>query len=261
MSRSRARASASTRAARRARQVRRRAWWHRAWGTVAALLGAAALVAAAASAALVPGLLDDVRAFENARPCPTTTPAPADCLRRFPATVRGTVIHDGGRNQQYSLLLRGGGAVPAELDMYGADPLLSGLREGDRVTLTVWRDYTVAVTRDGVTQESADTPVGEPEFTTALACAMTAAGVYGAYAGTVAVRHARRHARQGLPAELVPLGAQAFWAGLAALPALFVGDFTGPAGVVVTWLLLLPLIRLAALRLHWGRGSRRRRRV
>ncbi|MBQ0827146.1 hypothetical protein [Streptomyces tagetis] len=251
---SRARA-ASPRAPRRVRHERRWTRWHRVWGTVAALLGAAALVTAAVSVAFVPELLDDVRDFENARPCPTAGPAPADCLRPVLATVRGTVIRDEGRNQQYHLLLRGDRDVPAELEMYGADPVLSGLREGDWVTLTVWRDHTVAVTHEGVTQESADTPVGEPESATALACALTAAGLYGAHAGTVAVRHARRHARQGLPARLASLGAHAFWAALAALPARFVGDFTGPVGVAVTWLLLLPLIRLAALSRPWWRGS------
>lgn len=88
------------------------------------------------------------------------------------------------------------------------------------------------------------------EADTALALALLAAGVYGSYAGAVAVRHARQHARQGLLTSLATLGTQAFWAILAAIPAVIAGDLAGPIGVVVTWLTLLCLIGVIVPRLE-----------
>ncbi|MEV0693881.1 hypothetical protein [Streptomyces sp. NPDC050388] len=259
---SKKRGTESARAAKRALRVRRLTWWHRIWGPAAVLLGVAAVTATVVLLASVPGLLADVRAFRAARPCPTAGPVVPglDCLRSVPATVAGKVIREQTKNNEYTLMLRGSDRVPASLDMGSPDPLLRQLNKGDTVTLTVWRDYTTAVIKDGVTQESTDTPVGEPEFVTALALALLAGGLYGIYAGTVAARHAQ----EGLPVSLVTLGAQAFWAALAALPAVMVGDLTGPVGVVVTWLALLPLIRLIALRLERksrGRHSRPRLRA
>ncbi|MEV5007316.1 hypothetical protein [Streptomyces sp. NPDC055692] len=249
---SKKRETASARAAKRALRVRRLTWWHRIWGSAAVLLGVAAVTATVVLLASVPDLLADVRAFRAARPCPITGPVASglDCLRSVPATVEGKVIREQTKNNEYTLMLRGSDRVPASLDMGWPDPLLRQLNKGDTVTLTVWRDYTTAVIKDGVTQESADTPVGEPEFVTALALALLAVGLYGIYAGTVATRHATRHAQEGLPVPLVTLGIQAFWSALAALPALMAGDLTGPVGVVMTWLALLPLIRLIALRLE-----------
>lgn len=261
MSKRRGTASAGA-AAKRALRVRRLTRWHRIWGPAAVLLGVAAVTATAVLLVSVPGLLADVRAFRAARPCLTVSPTvpDLDCLRSVSATVEGKVIREQTKNNEYTLMLRGSDRAPFSLDMGSPNPLLRQLNKGDTVTLTIWRDYITAVEKDGVTQESTDTPVGEPEFNTALALALLAGGLFGIYAGTVAARHAARHAQHGLPVPLVSLGTQAFWAALAAVPAMMVGDLTGPVGVVVTWLSLLLLIRLIALRLEGksrGRHSRR----
>ncbi|MGW5236377.1 hypothetical protein ACWEQU_29825 [Streptomyces nodosus] len=254
-----ARAFEAARAAERARRLLRTTWWHRVWGTAAVLLGAAAVTATAVLLASVPGALEDVRAYRAARPCPSPVAPAADCLRTVPATVRGKTIQEGHRNPRYKLFLDGPRGVPAELEMDGPDPLLSKLHKGDTVTLTRWRGYTTAVSEGGVTQGSADTPDGEPEALTALALALLAVGLYGMYAGAVAARHASRHAREGLPVRIESLGIATFWAAVAALPAVMVGDRTGPVGVVVSWLALLLLILLIVLRVERksrGRHSR-----
>jgi hypothetical protein len=204
------------------------------------------MVAAILILSFVPELMDDERAYRAAEPCPAGgSPSPGDtCLRTFPATVRGTVIRESTKSPEYTLKLTGSRPVPSELSMDDSEPLLKHLRRGDKVTVTVWRDRATAFGRDGVTQESLKTPVGEPEFFTAGALALLPAGVYGSYAGAVALHRARTHARRGrLPASLGILGKVAGLAALAALPAFLFGDLiAGPLGVMAVWLLLLPLV-------------------
>ncbi|MFE9649808.1 hypothetical protein ACFYO0_38005 [Streptomyces sp. NPDC006365] len=220
--------------------------WHRAWGLCAALLGAAVIVAAILILSFVPELMGDVRAYRAAEPCPAGASPGDNCIRTFPATVRGTVIRESAKSPEYTLKLTGSRPVPSELSMDDSAPLLKHLRRGDEVTVTVWRDRATTVGRDGVTQESLETPVGEPEYFTAGALALLPVGAYGSYAGTVALRRARTHARRGrLPASLSVLGKVAGLAALAALPAFLFGDLIGGAlWVVAVWLLLLPLVGL-----------------
>ncbi|WP_338897769.1 hypothetical protein WBG99_21025 [Streptomyces sp. TG1A-60] len=143
--------------------------------------------------------------------------------------------------------------------MNDEDPLLKQLRRGDHITVTVWRDYTTAVTKDGVTQESSDTPEGLPEFQTAFALDLLAVGGYGSYAGATAIRHARQ---RSLPGPVALWGRWTVGAVLASLPAGIVGyeTATGPVAVVLLWLVLLPVVWLMVEgreRHNRGRHSRR----
>ncbi|MFF2211470.1 hypothetical protein [Streptomyces antibioticus] len=211
--------------------------WRRIWGSCLALLGLALLLVAAAGALLVPDVVADERAFRAARPCAGTDTG--DCLRSVPATVRGTLIREQPRNYAYVLELDGPRPVPGDLDMGGADPLLEKLRAGDRVTVTLWRDYAIAVGKDGVTQYSSDSPEGEPEFVTAVALALLPLGAFAAHAGGDVLVRARVYAARGLPGHLVPRGRRALGAACCALPAGLAGAWAGgPVAVAVLWVLL-----------------------
>lgn len=232
-----------TRSKRAEARRRRRTRWTRAWGLSVAPLAALAGVAGVVALSTVPGLVDEVQVFHSARPCAVPVSPSADCLRTYPATVRGTVIENEGRSQLYLLKLDGPRQIPAELDMDDEDPLLKHLRKGDHITVTVWRDYTTAVTKDGVTQESSDTPEGLPEFQTAFALDLLAMGGYGSYAGVTAIRHARQ---RSLPGPVALWGRWTVGTVLASMPAGIVGyeTGTGPVAVVLLWLALLPLVWL-----------------
>ncbi|NNJ06006.1 hypothetical protein HHX38_17970 [Streptomyces sp. PKU-MA01144] len=234
-----------TRSRRAEARRRGRTWWTRAGGLSVALLGAVAALAGVAALSTVPDSVDEVRVFRSARPCAVPVSPSADCLRTYPATVRGTVVEHAARGGLYLLKLDGPRPIPAELDMGDEEPLLRHLRKGDHITVTVWRDYATAVTKDGVTQESGDTPDGLPEFQTALGLGLLAVGGYGGYAGATAVRHARQRSHPG-PVAL--WGRWTVGTVLASMPAGIVGyeTETGPVAVVLLWLTLLPVIWLIA---------------
>ncbi|MFF9322483.1 hypothetical protein ACF1BP_29190 [Streptomyces sp. NPDC014735] len=223
--------------------VRRRTVRRRVWGLCAALLGAAMLLLGAAGLAIVPDLIEDEKAFGTATACTAPSSLQDDCRRSFDATVTRTVIRDQARSSEYTLYVDGPARVPRSIDMGGSEPLLKRLRPGDNVTVTMWRDYATAVRQGKVSQETADTPEGEPVFVCALALAVICGGAYGLYAGGTALARARRHAVRGLPATLVPRGKEAAGAALCTLPALVVGNFTSVPVMLVVWLGLLPLVR------------------
>ncbi|WP_432077195.1 hypothetical protein [Streptomyces wuyuanensis] len=223
--------------------VRRRTSWHRMWGLCAALIGVAMLLLGAAGLAIVPDLIEDEKAFGTATACTTPSAPHDDCLRSFDATVTRTVIKEQNKSWEYTLYLNGPTPVPRTIDMGDSDPLLKRLSPGDNVTVTLWRDYATEVRQGKISQETADTPEGEPVFVCALALAVTCGGAYSLYAGGTALARARRHAVRGLPATLVTRGKEAAGAALCALPSLVVGDFTNVPVMLVVWLGLLPLVR------------------
>ncbi|MEU3348782.1 hypothetical protein ABZ723_28085 [Streptomyces sp. NPDC006700] len=150
--------------------------------------------------------------------------------------------------------------------MGGAEPLLRHLRAGDVVTVTMWRGYATAVSKDGVTQHSDDTPEGLPLWATAIALALLAAGLFAAYAGGHAVARAPVHAATGLPTRLRKRGLQAIGAVFCAVPAGMFGMWTGPVGVIVLWAVLVGVLLVATRRLDapnrsWGGGRHASRAV
>ncbi|MBX9396515.1 hypothetical protein K4749_23720 [Streptomyces sp. TRM72054] len=239
--------------------VRRRTVWHRTWRMCATLLGIAALLLGVMGLAAVPDLIEDEKAFGAATPCTALSSPHDDCLRSFDATVTRTVIREQAKSSEYVLYLNGLARVPRSIDMGGSGPLLKHLHPGDDVTVTMWRDYATTVRHGKISQETADTPEGEPTFVCALALALLSGGAYGLYAGGTALFLARRHAVKGLPATLMTRGKEAAGAALCALPALVVGDFTNVPVMLVVWLGLLPLVRWVVRRLQQpGRGRHAR---
>lgn len=183
------------------------------------------LLAAGLTLAAVPDLMAAERAYRAARPCAATITD--DCPRTVQATVRGTVIRERTKDSEYTLELTGPWPVPGDLDMGDSEPLLRHLHAGDRVTVTVWRDYATAVRKDGVTQHSAETPEGEPLFATAAALALLSVGLFDAFTGGNVLVHARGYAAQGLPAVFALRGKQALAGAFCAVPAGLFGIRTG----------------------------------
>ncbi|MFJ6563899.1 hypothetical protein ACIQMV_29345 [Streptomyces sp. NPDC091412] len=230
-----------SRAARRARRLR--TLWHLCWGAVALLLGVALLLFAGIGLILVPDQMAEERAYQAARPCEAVVTV--DCLRSVQATVRDTDIREPSKGgKTYDLLLTGPG-VPRKVAMGGAEPLLRHLRAGDVVTVTMWRDYAIAVGKDGVTQDSVEEPGGLSLLATNMALAAFAIGLFAVYAGGHAVARAPRYAATGLPERLGKRLGQTFGAVGCVIPAGVFGMWTGPVGVIVLWLVLVGVLLVA----------------
>ncbi|MEU6009540.1 hypothetical protein [Streptomyces sp. NPDC047453] len=221
--------------------LRLRTLWYRCWGAGAALLGVALLVAAGAGLTTVTDHMTEERAYRAARPCGRAVTE--DCLRSVQATVRDTVIQKGPKQYaRYALELGGPVPVPREVAMKGAEPLLRHLRAGDVVTVTMWRDYAIAVDKDGVTQRSKDTPEGRPGFTTAAALGLITFALFVVREGGHVIVRAPGYAATGVPAGLARRGRRAVVVVACALPAGLFGKWTGPVGVIVLWSALVGLL-------------------
>lgn len=212
----------------------------------AALLGLTLLLVASAGLAAVPESVDDERRYLRATACPgAESGRAADCLADRPARVAGVVIRDEARDEEFTLRLRKAAGLPEEIDMGGAGPLLDRLGPGDEVTVTLWRDYAVAVTRGATVQRTADTPEGEAESIIAVVLALLPAGVFLLHTGGTGLVRARAWARDGLPAVLVVRAKWAFGAALCALPAVVLAEALGlgPVAEALAWCAMVPLVR------------------
>ncbi len=234
------------------------------WGA-AALLGAVlALLGSAGGAASVSGGIDTVRAFRAAADGCTAADTPRkDCFTTQRAVVRGTE-RTGARSSEYWVRLDGPAAVPEEVDLGAEGPLFRELQPGDEVTVTLWRDYATALSRDGTTQHSRDTPEGEPEWGAGMAVVCLTVFCYLLYLGTVLLTRPRELAERGSPFGFRFYGVCALCACVAAIPAGIVGAFAGQGAgeehrgwIVLTavWLALLPCV-YAGVRRYAGRSSR-----
>ncbi|MFB7114244.1 hypothetical protein [Streptomyces sp. NPDC056291] len=90
----------------------------------------------------------------------------------------------------------------------------------------LWRDYAIAVGKDGVTQDSVEDP-GLALLATNMALVAFAIGLFAVYAGGHAVARAPRYAATGLPERLGKRGMQTFGAALCVVPAGLFGMWTG----------------------------------
>ncbi|OKI06258.1 hypothetical protein A6A06_37545 [Streptomyces sp. CB02923] len=140
----------------------------------------------------------DVRRYQDhvaAAPCPAHTTARQweDCLREVRFTVDATEVH-GGRNSRFKATLSGAPVGNGVLSFGDSGPLLELLRPGDQVTGTVWRGNVMALSREGVRQQSSDEPRDEPQMTAALG---TFAGLLAALMlGSGSVRLVRPRSRE-----------------------------------------------------------------
>ncbi|MFF7438948.1 hypothetical protein [Streptomyces sp. NPDC008122] len=225
---------------------RRRTLWHRTWGSLAALLGLAFLLVVASGLAALPEVMTDERLYRQATPCSAPTPAPAEnCFYSRSTRVAAVVIREEPKYEEFTLRLREAAGLPDEIDMGSRGPLLEHLAPGDEVTVTLWRDYAVAVAHDGTVQGTADTPEGEAGFITAVVLALIPAATYLLHTGGSALFRARAWAAAGVPVVVVTRAKWAFGAALSALPAVFVADLLegGPAAEILAWCAMVPLVR------------------
>ncbi|CAL9666047.1 hypothetical protein SUDANB105_07245 [Streptomyces sp. enrichment culture] len=217
---------------RRARLRRRRA------GAVGALLVGIALLATGAFRMVeVTRATDTAREFHAAEPCDGA--ADTDCLRTVAATVRDTRSADG----RHVLRLGGPRPVPAEVTLEDPEPLLTELRPGFRVDVTLWRGEATGIARQGVRQDTTGAPRELSEYATALA--LLAAGLYGIGTGVVVLRRGARE----LPGGFGSWSAVALTSVVATIPAVGYGHLLGgPVAAAGVWLLFLLVTGLA---LHW----------
>ncbi|GGY76122.1 hypothetical protein [Streptomyces omiyaensis] len=226
--------------------TRRRTLWHRAWRAVAALLGLVALTVASLGLAAVPQAVTDERQYLQAETCADATPAPhASCLHARKARVATVVIRDEPKQEEFTLRLHKTPGLPREIDMGGEGPLLERLEVGDDVTVTLWRDHAVVVARDGIAQETADTPEDEADVILAVALTLIPIGAFLLHTGASACAGARAWAATGLPAVLVLRLKWALGSTLCVLPAFVLAGLAelGPVGEALLWCTLVPLVR------------------
>ncbi|MFE9042565.1 hypothetical protein ACFYOG_16825 [Streptomyces sp. NPDC007818] len=226
--------------------TRRHTLWNQTWGAAAALLGLAALTVATLGLAAVPGAATDERQYLQAETCADATPAPhASCLHARKARVATVVIRDEPKQEEFTLRLHKTPGLPQEIDMGGEGPLLERLEAGDDVTVTLWRDYAVVVARDGIAQETADTPEDEAESILAVALALIPLGTFLLHTGASACARARAWADTGLPAVLLLRLKWALGSTLCVLPAVALADLAdlGPVGEALVWCAMVPLVR------------------
>lgn len=222
------------------RGLRLRTFWYYCLGVGAVLFGVLTLLSAGIALAVVPGIVADERDYQAARPCGEHVTE--DCVRSVRATVLGTKIEEKYKGSRYELQLDGPDPVPRVVSMWGAEPLLRHLNAGDEVTVTLWRDYAIAVSKDGVTQRPKDVPDGRGTFITAASLVGVALGIFAVRAGAHMVAHAPGHAATGIPAGLVRQGKRAVAVAGCAVPAGLFGIWTGPVGVAGLWLALAGLL-------------------
>ncbi|WP_030350838.1 hypothetical protein OIE62_21945 [Streptomyces scopuliridis] len=240
----------------------RRARWRRVWG-IGSLLGALVLLLAVAGfAASVPEAVGTVRAFRSAHTC-TDGGSRTDCFHAKSATVRSTE-RTGGKNPKYEVRLDGPAGVPDDVDLGADEPLFKRLKPGDEVTVTMWRDYATALSRDGVTQQSGDSPESEPEWQAGLAAVSLTLACYLLYLGVVLLARARKVAEHGPPYGFWFFGMCTLWAAVAVVPAGIAGAFAsiGPGHEDRGWLVLVAVWAALLPGVYFGvrwHGRRRRR--
>lgn len=143
---------------------------------VGALLILLSLIAAVlcflAFAAWLPADGKLYRDYRAADPCPAHASAEVraekDCLGTWRYTVEKTVVKSGGKGSDYQATLNGGGSLRRVVVFGDPGPLLEKLGPGDQVTGVIWRRTIVALSKDGVRQETADAPRDELQMNAAF---------------------------------------------------------------------------------------------
>ncbi|CAL9560562.1 hypothetical protein [Streptomyces sp. Tu 3180] len=123
----------------------------------------------AAFAAWLPSDRERHRDYRAAGPCPVhaTVQVGSDCLSTWRLTVVKTVVRTG-KNPTYEATLKDGDSWRGVVGFGDPGPLLERLEPGDRVTATVWRRDVVALSKDGVRQNSSDAPRDELQMNAAF---------------------------------------------------------------------------------------------
>ncbi|WP_049715693.1 hypothetical protein [Streptomyces caatingaensis] len=205
------------------------------------LAGAAAVAFAVWMAGFsVPEQLADDRAYRSAPACPQPagtartartagTARTDDCVREREFTVSD--VRTGRR--EYGATLTDSAGTARRIGFAGAGPLLHRLRDGDRVTATLWRGAVQEIAAKGTRQETWARPVNPAGANLAAAAGVGTAGLVLAAACGLRLRQgADRYEPTRRMRLLVRLAAGLGAAGVAA--AVFtawlgLGLWTGPA--------------------------------
>ncbi|MGW3122234.1 hypothetical protein ACWDBW_34750 [Streptomyces sp. NPDC001107] len=112
------------------------------------------------------------RDYQAAEPClahaTEQVRAETDCLSTWRYTVEKTVVKSGGKSSTYRATLRGGASWRRVVDFGDPGPLLEKIKPGDQVTGTIWRRTIVALSKDGVRQNTSEAPRDELQMNAAL---------------------------------------------------------------------------------------------
>ncbi|MFG2310276.1 hypothetical protein ACGFS9_16645 [Streptomyces sp. NPDC048566] len=148
---------------------------------ISAIVGLAGMaLSALVLFAELPEAMERASAFRAALPCAgAVADAPQDCTRPVPFTVVSTEIKESGRNRTYKANLSGSRYWDGEVSFGDDEPVLAGLRPGDRVTGTVWRGDVVAVAAAGERQATGADPADEPAGNVVLGIVLGIVGVLG----------------------------------------------------------------------------------
>ncbi|MFG1909008.1 hypothetical protein [Kribbella sp. NPDC048928] len=119
----------------------------------------------------------DLHAYESAARCPKAPSAPAECLWTEEFTVSDLhAIRSYQRGTSTAVLVSAGGAR-WETRYSGAGPVLDRIKDGDRVTGTIWRGRLMAIAADGASQETDQAPGDMRERSLGIALAIVPSGL------------------------------------------------------------------------------------
>ncbi|MFI9810456.1 hypothetical protein ACIHEJ_40380 [Streptomyces sp. NPDC052301] len=143
---------------------------------VGALLILLSVIAAAlcfiAFAEWLPSDRGRFRDYQAAQPCPAHATEQVrvekDCLSTWRYTVVETVVKSGGKSSTYRATLKGGATLRRVADFGDPGPLLETLEPGDKVTGIIWRRTIMALSKDGVRQDTSEAPRDEIQMNAAF---------------------------------------------------------------------------------------------
>jgi hypothetical protein len=154
-------------------------------------------------AAVAPGGVRDLRAYEAAARCPAAPSRPSDCRWTQAFTVSGVRI-TSSRSKLDRAFLTGTDGVRWETLYSSHGPVVDQLDEGDRVTGTIWRGRVTEITAGGSTQETDDAPADMRTRVLILALIVVPSGLV--MTAACAWRLRRRAASAPTPGMVATLG-------------------------------------------------------
>lgn len=181
----------------------------------------------------------NLHAYQHAAVCADPGAPRADCVQILEAQVDQKRIEDRGKGRRYEITSTGPPAVAGRLTFHGANPVLSHLELGDRVTVRVWHGRRTSIAAHGQVQETREQPGVNPINHLAVGVALL---LFGLLTADLAVRnlHPGLRERWHASGRAIPPGGKAV--GGAAVLALVVGavqsadDNADPKVFLIAWL-------------------------